>query len=67
VAVEQAAIGIPVCSICGQMVSTVRLDPDGRLLGFVEPAPPHCAAAERHPLGAGTVGVGDRRAGPGKG
>lgn len=40
------------------MVSTVRLDHDGRLQGFTEPTPAHCAAAERHPLTPGAVTVG---------
>jgi hypothetical protein len=54
---EQAPIGIPVCTHCRQMMSTVTFKPDGTLQGFAEPAPDRCAAAERHPLVGGAVTV----------
>jgi hypothetical protein len=57
VAVAIAPIGIPVCALCRQMVSIVSVHPGGTLRGFTEPAPAHCAAAERHPLTAGAVTV----------
>jgi hypothetical protein len=56
VAVELAPIGVPVCPACRQMVSTVKFGRDG-LEAFVEPAPSHCGAAERHPLVGGAVTV----------
>jgi hypothetical protein len=55
--VELAPIGIPVCSVCRQMMNSVTFRRDGMLSGFAEPAPPHCSAPERHPLVGGTMTV----------
>ena len=55
--VELAPIGIPVCSVCRQMMNAVSFRRDGTLAGFAEPTPPHCSAPERHPLVGGAMTV----------
>ena len=55
VRVEWAPIGIPVCTHCRQMMSTVTFGRYGTLAGFAELAPARCVAPEHHPLVGGAV------------